>query len=213
MKQGGLILAVALAALSTGCVLNGKQAQKTAATPAAVKPAAPAPAPTPPPSAPLSLPQTTAQLPPQQPINPEALAVAKPEETVETPPAQRPSRRAAGPPQGPPRAADTTPLQQTPAAPAAVAPPEPERPALQEILPAAELNRLKASADNRKQNIRKTLDQQDPRKLNDGQRALITQIKGFVQQSDEAETKGEMRVAESLAERAEILLRELQGGR
>jgi len=213
MRQGALILAVAMAVLLTGCVLSGKQAQKTAATPAAVKPPTPAPAPAPAPSGPLSIPQTTAQLPPQQPLNPDALAIAKPEETVEPPPAQRPPRRAAGAVQGPPRAADTIPLQQAPAAPAVTPPPEQERPALQEILPAAELNRLKESADARKRDIRKVLDQQDPRKLNEGQRALITQIKGFVQQSDEAEAKGDMRIAESLAERAQILLRELQGGR
>jgi hypothetical protein len=199
-------------------VLSGKQTQKAAATPPTLKPAAPAPSPAPAPSGPLSLPQTTAQLPPQQPINPEALVIAKPaEETVETQPAQRPPRRAAGPAQGPPRAAsDTIPLQQpqTPAAPAAATPPpETERPALQEILPANELARLKESADSRKREIRKILDQQDNRKVNEGQRALIAQIRGFVQQSDEAEAKGDMRVAESLAERASILVRELPGGR
>ena len=106
-----------------------------------------------------------------------------------------------------------SPLQQTPPAPAAVAPAEPERPPLQEILPPAELNRLKVSADNLKRDIRKVLYQQDPRKLNDSQKALVAQIRGFVQQSDEAEGKGDVRVAESLAQRAEILLRELQGGR
>jgi hypothetical protein len=88
-----------------------------------------------------------------------------------------------------------------------------ERPAIQEILPPAELKRLQESADGKKRDIRKVLDQTDLRKLNNAQRDLVGRIQTLVRQSDDAEGRNDMRQAESLANQAQVLIRELQGGR
>ena len=206
MRRTAFILSAAMSLVLAGCVLNGQQAPKVSATPPPPKPAATAtPAAAPPPA--LSIPQTTAQLPAPQPISAEALATVKVEGPAETPPSRPPRRAAATParaePTPPPVAA------QTPPAP----PPEPERPALQEILPPAESKRLQESAVNRKREIKRVLDQAEARKMSESQRAMVARIRTFVQQSDEAEGRGEMRLADALAERAQVLVRELQGGR
>jgi hypothetical protein len=95
--------------------------------------------------------------------------------------------------------------------PPAVAPAEAEqRPTVQEIVAPAELKRLQESADSRKQEIRKVLEQ--ARGLSRDQREIVTRIQSFVQLSDEAEKRGDMRQADALAERGQLLVRELQSG-
>ena len=206
MRRTAFILPAALSLVLAGCMLNGQQPPKVSATPPPPKPSAtPTPAATPPPAA-LSLPQTTAQLPAPQPISPEALAIKV--EPVETPAPPRPARRSVP---APPKPAEPPVTQAQTPPPVPAAPAEPERPALQEILPPAESKRLQESAINRKREIKRVLDQTRP--VSDSQRALVARIRTFVQQSDEAEGRGEMRLADALAERAQVLVRELQGGR
>src|ERR1700691_1626631 len=108
------ILTVALALSMAGCVLSGKP--NTPAVPPQTHPAV-QPKPAPPPE-PLSIAQTQVQLPPPQPVNPEALAVPAPPEAVEAPAAPKPVRRTAG--GSPPPKPDVV-------TPVVVPPAEPER--------------------------------------------------------------------------------------
>ena len=214
MKPAAYIAWLLPVLLLSGCVLSAKQQQKkVSAAPAPPKPATTAPASiAPAPPALLSIPQTVAELPAPQPISPDALATLKqPEEPVESQPGPRvPPRR--GPVAGPPRAAEPTSAAQ--AQPPQPPPPEQvERPPIQEILPEAEKKRLQESADARKRDIKKVLDQTDPRRLNNAQKDLVARIRTLVQQSDEAGTRNDWRQAESLAGQALVLVRELQGGR
>lgn len=209
MKRVGLILTVSMSVLLGGCVLRGKTPVKVSATPPAPKPvAAPAPAPT----EPLSIPQTQADLPTPQPISPEALATTNvPEGPVESQTGAHAPRRA-GPVAGPPKP-ETAPAQVIQDQPAATQPPKPARPPLQEILPAAELKKLQDSADARKREIRKVLDQMRNRRLNARQQDEVSRIRSFLQLSDKAEAENDIRRADALAERAEVLVGELKNGR
>jgi hypothetical protein len=207
MRRAQMVLAAWMALSSAGCVLRGKQQAKANPTPPTPAPAVkPAPAPRP---QPLSIPQTQAQLPPPQPISPEALATLETAPPpVESPAEPRAPRRPTGPVAAPARV-EAPPVQaQTP--PAATPEAEP-RPTVQEIVSPAELKRLQDSADARKQEIRKVLEQQ-PKGLSRDQREIVTRIQSFVQLSDEAEKRGDMRQADALAERGQLLVRELQSG-
>ena len=208
MRRLKLILAAGMAMSLTGCVLRGKQTPNVSTPPPTPAPAAKLPSG--PPPQPLSIPQTQAQLPAPQSIAPGALATTTPPEPpAETQPAQRPQRRPPGPVAGPPRP-ETPPVPVL--APPAPATAEPERPPVQEIVPASESNRLRESAEARKQEIRKTLEQAQARVLSRDQRAVRLRIEAFLQQSDDAQKKGDMRLADALAQRAQVLARELQNG-
>jgi hypothetical protein len=128
---------------------------------------------------------------------------------VEIPAEPRTPRRPSGPvaaptrPETPPVAAQTPPV---------VTPETEPRPTVQEIVAPAELKRLLESANTRKQEIRKVLEQVQARGLNRDQREIVTRIQSFVQLSDEAEKRGDMRQADALAERGQLLVRELQNG-
>lgn len=214
MRQAVFILGAPLALLLAGCVLSGKERkQKANATPPPPKPAASTAATSAPaPSGPLSIPQTVAELPPPQPISADALATIKqPEEPTEAQPATRPPPRRAAQVAGPPRPEPPPAQAQTP--PGLPPPDQPERPPIQEILPAGELKRLQDLAQAQKREIKRVLDQTDPRRLNSAQKDLVARIRTLVQLSDEAESKNEMRQAESLASQAQTLVRELPGGR
>jgi hypothetical protein len=87
------------------------------------------------------------------------------------------------------------------------------RPPITEILPDAEVKRLQDSVAARKREIKRVLDQADPRRLNPVQRDLEARIRTLVQQSDEAGTRNDWRQADALAGQALTLVRELQGGR
>ena len=174
VKLGVFILAAAASLLLAGCVLKGKTEANVSSTPAPPKP-------TPAPPPPLSIPQTQAELPAPQPISPEALATTPPEGPVEIQPAPRPPRRGAV--LGPPKP-ETPPTLTVPDQPPTPAPaPETARPPIQEILPPAELQRLKDSADARKREVRKVLDQMGSRRLN-SQRETVSRIRSFLQLSD-----------------------------
>jgi hypothetical protein len=190
----GILAAVAVVGLS-GCSLRAKTKTATAVPP---KPAAPAPA-----NVPLSTPQTQVELPKPQPIDPaawntEPIAAAPVEPPVAPrPPAPLPKR---------------TVRTEVPA-PAVTPPPEPPRPEFQEIIPEADQKRYQASAQNRKREIARIIEQLNKRHLTKSQQNDLAAIMTFVAQSDESEKKNEMKMADVLAERAQILAKSLQNGR
>jgi hypothetical protein len=203
MRRAQIILGAWMALSSAGCVLRGKQQANANPTPPTPAPAVkPAPAPRP---QPLSIAQTQAQLPPSQQISAEALATLQPQPPpVESPAEPQAPRRPAGPVVSPARP-ETPPVQ--------VQAPEAEpRPTVQEIVAPVELKRLQESADGRKQEIRKVLEQAQARGLSSDQREIVKRVQSFVQLSDEAEKRGDMRQADALAERGQVLVRELQNG-
>jgi len=192
--------AVGLAMAMAGCVLTAKTAAKTPPTP---KPSAPS---TPPPPVQLSIPQTQVELPRAQPYDLAALAV----ETAPSPPPQTeaPSpSHTAGPPARPrPRPEPVTP-------PAAQPPAEPERPSVGVIMSAAEIKRLQESAQGRRRDVVHILEELKPRRLSQTQKNIVTSIRSLVTLSEEAEKRNDMGTADTLAERAQILAKDLQNGR
>jgi hypothetical protein len=206
MRSVQVILAAVLALSLAGCVLRGKQQKVASATPPPAPKPVVLPAPPPPPGR-LSIPQTDVQLPPPQPIDPEAVAqIPNLEETHAPAPApSRPSRRpAASGPRPEPAAA-------VPAQPPAQ--PEADRLPIQEIVPAAELDRFKAETADYKREIQTLLQQAQRRRLNHTQQALISRINAFVKDSDAAADRNDWRGAHELANRAVALARELTGGK
>jgi hypothetical protein len=197
MKVTALLTALFSVVLA-GCALQGKAA-KTAVTPAvAPKPVA-TPAPAAPPAAPLSTPQTQVTLPAPQPWDPAAL------ETETTPPEPlpaaappAPARRPSGPAVGPPVAA----------------PPAPEpRETVQELVSPTESRRLQDRAVARRVEVKQILEQLGRRQMSGTQQNVMATIKSFLTLSEEAEKHNDMRQADALAERAQILAKELQSGK
>jgi hypothetical protein len=213
------VLSTTFLALSlTGCVISKKQQAKIVAPPL------PAPKISPPAARPepLSIPQTQMQLPPPQPISPEALATLQtPPQTseVQSAPAtnSRPTTRRPGPVAGPkpesaagPAVAGQSIAVQAP--PPAVAPPDAEpRATVQEIVPPAEVKRLQESVAAHRQETRKVLEAAQAHRLTYEQRGLVARINSFLQQSEEAEKRNDWRQANTLAERAQVLAKELAG--
>jgi hypothetical protein len=197
-----LVLFAALLALAS-CLQRGPSSKAAApVTPAAPKPVAAAPAPPPPP---LSIPQTHVELPAPQPLEPAAL------ETETAPPdAQLPAVR---PPTGTPRRPGPPPA----AAPAVTPPPataEPaEAPRIQEVIPQAELDKLREQAKGRRDEVARIFDQLGKRGLARFPKSVVESIKNFLELSKEAEARNDMRQADALAERAQILARDLQNGK
>jgi outer membrane biosynthesis protein TonB len=205
MRAKALLTVVAGIVLA-GCSLRGKPA-KLAVAPAAPKPVV-APAPAAPPTA-LSIPQTHVELPKPQPVDPAALATEpKPPEPPEPPPAPVPARpRRTSPAAGQP----ATPAATTPAA--AAAPPPETRETFQEIVSPAELKRLQDQALARRREANQILDQLSRRQLTGAEQNVAATIRNFLALSEEAEKHNDPRQANSLAERAQILAKELQSGK
>ena len=200
MKAKALLTAV-FSILLAGCSLRGNPA-KSAAPPAAPKPVVnPAPAPPPPP---LSIPQTRVELPQPQPVDPAALAT----ETIppEPPPAAAPARSRRGIPAVSPAAGQ-------PASPPAAASPTEPRETVQEIISPAELKRLHDRAQGRRREANQILDQLGRRPKTSAQQNVEATIRSFLALSEEAEKHNDLRQADALAERAQILAKELQSGK
>jgi hypothetical protein len=191
---------MALSVCLAGCVLNKA---KTAAAPPAPQPTvASAPAPEP-----LSIPQTQVELPPPQPLTPEAIATTQIPEEQPTPSAPAP----ATPTRPRPSTPRTEVVPQGPAVPAAAPPPaEPERPPIQEALPAAELKQMQEEAEARTRETRQLMGEIEHRRLNRQEEGIRERVLSFLQQSAEAEQRGDMRQADELAGRALVLARELK---
>jgi len=199
LGKAGPIVALCLATSLAGCALRG--APKTAkATPPPPKPSA---APAPEPSQPLSIPQTRVEFPRFQPVDPEALILAPP-------PPEPPA------PVNPPRPA-RRPVESTAASaakPEATPPPaEPERPTIQEIIPAAEQNRLRDSIERRRAEVNQILSQAQNRRQTKLQQSVVKTIQSFLNLADEAKNHGDLRAADAMAERAQVLAREFQSAR
>jgi len=201
MKAKALLTAL-LGILLAGCSLRGNPA-KSAAPPAAPKPVV-TPAPAPPPPA-LSIPQTRVELPQPQPVDPAALDT----ETTppEPPPAAAPARSRRGIPA-------ISPAGGQPASPpaAATSPTEP-RETVQEIVSPAELKRLQDRAQGRRREANRILDQLGRRPKTSTQQNVTATIRSFLALSEEAEKRNDPRQADALAERAQILAKELQSGK
>ena len=199
MKRVEAILVAGLAISLSGCFLGRKPKVVKAAPPPPKPVMAPAPAPLP---QPLSIPQTNVQLPPAQPVTPEALATTVPhEETPSTPaPVRTPPRR---PPSAP------KPEVVAPAPPVAT-PPAEERPPIQEELSAAEKSRLHDEAEARSREALRLVNQLPPQRLNSVQQSLVDRVRSFVRLATEARDRGDMRQASELAGRALQLAQSLQ---
>ena len=199
MKNQALVTAL-FGILLAGCSLRGHPA-KSAAVPAAPKPVV-NPAPPPPPPV-LSTPQTRVQLPKPQPLDPAAFA------TETTTPEPEPEPEPAAVP--PARSRRTLPAPVQPATPPAATPAEP-RETVQEIVAESESKRLREQAQSRRREANQILEQLG-KHLTSAQQNVATTIRSFVALSEEAEKHDDPRQADALAERAQILAKELQGGK
>lgn len=201
MRVAGAIAGILLVLGLAGCSLRGGgKSAKAAPPPPKPAPTASATAP----EGPLSVPQTQVQLPPLQPVNPAAMAA--PQEPQEPQPEPAPQAK---PPRRPaPVAAAPKPVETPPAA--APQPAIGERPRLQEIVSPEERKKLGDQMAARKKEIDDALRQAAARPLSDHDRNIVDRIKSFLQLSDQAGARGELRQAEALSERALILARELR---
>jgi hypothetical protein len=188
-----------------GCVLSGKP--KTAATPPPPKTATAATTP----AEPLSIPQTNVDLPRPQRIEAGALDTAptptpapqaQTKPPVTKPPViPRPATTQAKPAEAPPP--DPPPTEAAPEA------PHPEK--IHEILSADEQNKLRDSAHSNQAEAKKLLAAVKPHTAD--QQRTWAEVDQFVKQSVQAEATGDMRMASQLAERANVLAKDLQSGK
>ena len=80
-------------------------------------------------------------------------------------------------------------------------------------MPQAELNRLQAEAIKTKEEIRHRLEQVRKRHLNAKEQKLKDEAISFVNLSDQAQSKGDMRLASELAARGLVQAKALTDGR
>lgn len=197
-----LVLVAWIAASLAGCAASGKAKTPTPA-PIVSKPAAAAAPPPPPP--PLSTPQTQVDLPRPQVVSEAALSpdtLPAVVEVVEPAPKSVPQ---------PPRNRTQQPPATSPAAgPPAAAPAETSSPQFGEIIPEAQIKRFKEEAQSRRRETQQILDQLGRRpQLNTTQQRVVTDIKSFLTSSQEAEARGDVKLASALAENARILAKDL----
>jgi hypothetical protein len=86
-------------------------------------------------------------------------------------------------------------------------------PPIQEILSDSEQKRLQEAADTRKREIKQLLEQANSRKLSRHETSVKKTVESYLKLSDQAELKGDMRQASEIAERAWVLMKDLQSGR
>ena len=197
-----LLITASTAILLAGCDMPGQK--KAVVPPVAPKPVVvPAPIPAPPP-APLSTPQTSVTLPQEQPLD---------EASLETQPVTPPPEpaQAAGPPVRP-----RSNRAQQPAAPApapVAATPEPPRETVQEIIKPEDKKVLQERAQARRGEANQILNSLGRRGLNTKQQERAASVRSFLALSEKAEKDNDLRQADSFAERAWIVAKELQGAR
>ncbi len=195
------LVAIGAALSMAGCAARAKAA---AATPAVAKPAAPAPPPVP---VSLSTPQTHVELPKPQPIDPAALAPAP------APPVEAAKAPATKPPTAtvnvPPRTTRTDTNAAPPTPPAA----EPARPQFQEVIPANDLKRFQDSVASRKKEVEHNLEQVGKRHLGKQQQIMVDDIRHLLKLCTDYERRNEWPQADTMAERAQILARQLLNGK
>jgi outer membrane murein-binding lipoprotein Lpp len=194
MRSQALVLAAALSVLGfvlAGCASHAKPLA------AAAQPAS------------LSVPQTHVALPPEQPLDPDALST---EASAAGPAPVAPAAAPAAPtaPAVAPRVRRPAPaVAAQPAEPPAVQPAEApvERPTIQALVPAQEQQKLKDSTEARKKEVRATLARMAARRLSPADQDLVKRIEFFLSQSDQAERRGDMSQADAFAQRAQDLAR------
>ena len=193
-----VLLAAVLSLCLAGCAARAAKAGKAYVSP---------PAPAPPP--PLSIPQTRVELPEAQPVDPAALVTEPPPPPAAAPTAPAPARSTTPARRPAQTSRDPQPLAlQPPAGP----PPEVPRPAIQELISPAEAKRLQDRAQARRAEAARILQQLSRRRLNPSQQEMAASIRNFLALSEDAERHNDMRQSDALAERAQILAKELQSG-
>lgn len=203
MRSQSIAIAAVMLVCLSGCALRGKKAVPPPPPPKPAAPAAAAPA------GPLSIPQTRVELPPPQPLDIRALDTGPQEPVAVEPPEAAPAPKAPRKPAPAPVPATTGPQPETPAPQPAVE----ERPRLQEIVSPEEKRRLTEEIAARKREINDVLGQVSHRALSEEERSTVERIRSFVQLSDQAAGRGDMRQAEALSERALVLARELRNAK
>jgi hypothetical protein len=205
MRKAPTLIVVLLTVLLTGCVLNGKK-------PVAVATVTPKPAPTPPPAPPqpLSIPQTQVELPKPQAIPEGALdteqpPVEAPPEPPKAPASSSTTRRSPTVNTSPPATTAAPPAQ----LPSNAAPNEPAAPTIGEIVPAADLKRFQDEAIGRRKEVAQILTEIGRRRPTTAQHEAMIVIDSFLNSSLDAEKKGDMRLANTFAERALIKAKDL----
>jgi hypothetical protein len=189
-----LSLAVGLAAFQSGC--RKRQLSAPVPAPPAQAPADTAPALTPTPAGPPSLtPPVVSPPPPQSPPQQEDLNQKN--KAAQPPPAAQPQP---GPPpvQTPPRRASRRTEQPS------------TSPRLGDILTPEQERQYNSAIDQSLTRAQTSLGAIGNRQLNKEQKTLVAQIEGFIQQA-QTRRKSSLSAARSLAERAEVLARDLAG--
>jgi hypothetical protein len=153
---------------------------------------------------------------PQPPVDPNALSleITPPPVETEAPPPSRPStaRGRPAPSNQPAPHTETTPPAAAATPPAVTTEPA-VVPTIQEIIPPLEAKRLQEQAQARRKDVQQILDQLNRGPLNGTQRSIITNINSFIGGSNDAEKRGDMKTAAVLADRAQVLARELLNGK
>jgi hypothetical protein len=178
--------------------------KRQVAVPAPVLPAPAATAPTQTPAA------TTSTSPPQNPASPPPTTSAQPEtyqkNRVPQPSPPQSSRRTSRPGNGSPPTSPPTPAPVSPA-PSPVNPPS-EPPRLADLLTPAQQRQYNADIDQGVQHAQASLNSIGSRTLTKEQQDGVAQVRTFIQQA--LSTRGSnLPGAKSLAERAEVLARDL----
>ncbi len=202
MRHASKITIAVLVLGLPACEMNWKRAQ----TPPPPQPAAAKPEPPPAPAAnePLSIPQTQVRLPRPQPIDSEALAT--PQVYVPTEPSTAPSTRKRRP--SPQPAAATLPKPdsaETDAPPAT----EAQRPAIEPVLPADQRRQMTEEISSRLKEVDQALGRATARGLSNSQKNSVDTIRSFRDLSYQALEQGDIQKAGGLADRALLLVQEL----
>jgi hypothetical protein len=185
-----------------GCTWGARK--QAAAPPPTPKPAAVQP---PAPDEPLSIAQTAVTLPPEQPVNPDAIpkVQAAPEapapEKVEAPPAPRTARRSTAGPPKPPEPESEPEVSPTPAV--------QEQAPIQPILGGDERKRIQGDVEARKREINEKLSRAKGH-LSEHDQSQVDRIQSFLAQCAQAEQRGDYSQADALSLRALVLAQGLQ---
>jgi outer membrane biosynthesis protein TonB len=191
-----LLLASALGAVESSCH------KRQVAIPLPSIPAQQPAVTEPPPSSPPPEATQSAQPAPPAPTPPVPPATAaQPMPTAPAPPASSPPRR--------PPARPATPQSPTPPAPAASPdPPASPAPRLGDVLSADQQRQLNGAIDQSLTRAQGSLNAVGNRQLSKDQQAVVEQVRNFIQQAQKLRTSN-LPAAKSLAERAEVLARDL----
>ncbi|HUA60705.1 MAG TPA: hypothetical protein VML19_18215 [Verrucomicrobiae bacterium] len=202
MKYWGLVAVTLLAVVAAGCVSHAKPAPPPPPVPVSAGDAAKSV----PPSEPLSIPQTRIEPWPAQTLDLDALELEP--QTVSPAPST-------APPAASPNAHRTIapPVAPKPETPPPTVEPLPARPPIQEQLPEGTRNDLLEKAHNKQKAVRTWLDSTKSQRLAGEAKRKRDNIQRLLNASEEAERRADFTAAEQLADRAELFVREFQGGR